>query len=60
MKIYGRSDILFKRLSLQEQLNQATAENNQLKNETSILGVGVSEREIQEIMQGQQISDLEI
>lgn len=59
-RIYGRSDILFKKLSLQEQLQHMTAENNQLKNEASALGVGVSEGEIQEIIQGQQISDLEI
>lgn len=51
---------MFKQLSLKEQLQRATWENNHLKNENAILGVVASEREIQEIILGQQTSDLEI
>ena len=53
-------DIMFKKLTAEEQIRQERQRNLVTLNNQTELAVNVSEREIQEIIQGQQISDLEI
>ena len=51
---------MFKRLTVQEQIKQERGRNLTTLNNQTKIAQEVSEREIQEIAQGQQISDLEI
>ncbi len=51
---------MFKKLTAQEQIRQERSRNLITLNNHTEISVNVSEREIQEIIQGQQISDLEI
>ena len=51
---------MFKKLTIQEQIRQERSRNLITLNNQTEIAVNVSEREIQEIIQGQQISDLEI
>lgn len=55
---------MFKKLTAQEQIRQergnTLALNNRRIEENQQQGIELSEREIQEIIQGQQISDIEI
>jgi len=51
---------MFKKLTAQEQIRQERSRNLITLNNQTEIAVNVSEREIQEIIQGQQISDLEI
>lgn len=52
--------LMFKRLSIEEKLQKERERNLEALNGQVDLAVIVSEREINEIIQGQQISDLEI
>ena len=51
---------LFKKLTIQEQIRQERGRNLVTINNQTKIAQEVSEREIQEIVQGQQISDIEI
>lgn len=51
---------MFKKLTVQEQIKQERDRNLTTLNNQTKIAQEVSEREIQEIAQGQQISDLEI
>lgn len=51
---------MFKKLTAQDQIKQERGRNLTTLNNQTKLAVVLSEREIQEIVQGQQISDLEI
>lgn len=51
---------MFKKLTAQEQIRQERSRNLVTLNNQTEIAQEVSEREIQEIIQGQQISDLEI
>ena len=51
---------MFKRLTVQEQIKQERGRNLTTLNNQAKIAQEVSEREVQEIAQGQQISDLEI
>ena len=51
---------MFKKLTVQEQIKQERGRNLTTLNNQTKIAQEVSEREIQEIAQGQQISDLEI
>jgi hypothetical protein len=51
---------MFKKLSTQEQMQKERQRNLVTLNNQIELALNVSEREIQEIVQGRQISDLEI
>lgn len=53
-------DYMFKKLTVQEQIKQERDRNLTTLNNQTKIAQEVSEREIQEIAQGQQISDLEI
>lgn len=51
---------MFKKLTVQEQIRQERQQNLATLNDQIKIAQEVSEREIQEIIQGQQISDIEI
>lgn len=51
---------MFKKLTVQEQIRQKRGMNLITLNNQTKIAQEVSEREIQEIIQGQQISDIEI
>ena len=51
---------MFKKLTAQEQIRQERSRNLVTLNNQTEIAQEVSEREIQEIIQGQQISDIEI
>ena len=51
---------MFKKLTSQEQIRQERGRNLITLNNQAKIAQEVSEREIQEIIQGQQISDIEI
>lgn len=51
---------MFKKLTAQEQIRQERSRNLVTLNNQTKIAQEVSEREIQEIIQGQQISDIEI
>ena len=51
---------MFKKLTTQEQIRQERGRNLVSLNNQTKIAREISEREIQEIVQGQQISDLEI
>ena len=60
----GRSDAMFKKLTTKEMLRNEQLRSLQsdirLEQENQQQGIELSEREIQEIIQGQQMSDLDI
>ena len=51
---------MFRKITLQERVRKERGRNLELKNENIELGKELSEREIQEIIQGRQVSDMEI
>ena len=51
---------MFKKLTVQEQIKQERGRNLTTLNNQTKIAQEISEREIQEIIQGQQISDIEI
>lgn len=51
---------MFRKITDKERIRKSEAENKRLYGEQSEIAINVSEREVQEIVQGQQISEMEI